>query len=371
MAGNGFQSLSSVKFEDIQELFDTDSAISMEQVEQFLDKAVQHASQKAKVQPNQLVKIIYDDKVTWITQSQAREYLSRSENPDLQKQVRRALTDELRVIQQELEILHTIASYSFNQFKRRQAISKKDVERIEPSLKRREREITDGLSETANCESLISTKRRNAPILDEYESMMGEFINEKNKGNESKAVTLAKQLAKMKSKYLLYARSIEPDVQSLYHYRLNLQKTKRRLINTQNQICYSRKDFLGFEMEELYRSIQEVQGSIAELKELGLDTLSHKDNEEEIQNMAEAQRKLESKKSEMSALDTESKILEKQEKEVTQVINHISENVLQESESKVNMDSVKRHSQTSIPKQKPQEEERKKKSARMHYRGDD
>ncbi len=339
----------------------------MDRVEQFLDKAVHVASKKANTQPSRLVRIIHVGKVTWITQSQANEYLERSENPDLQKLVRRALTDELKIIQQELEILHTIATYSFNQFKRRHAICKKDIERIEPSLKRREREITDGLSETASCESLIATKRKNAPILDEYETMMGEFMNEKKKGNEEKAVALAKQLLKMKNKYLLYARSIEPDIQSLYYYRLNLQKTKRRLLNTQNQICYSRRDFLGFELEELYRTITEVQGKINELKELGLDTLSSQDEHPDLPNITEAKREYESKKTEMNALNYESKILERQEKEVSDVIDHISENVLQESETKVDMDNVKRHSQPTTQQKKPKEAGKKNKSTGMHY----
>lgn len=372
MIERGFGSSSSVQFEDILKLFESDRAISMERVEQFLEKAVHAASKNTNIQPSKLVKIIHEGKVTWITQSQAKEYLERSETPDLQKLVRRALTDELKIIQQELEILHTIATYTFNQFKRRHAISKKDVERIEPSLKRREREINDGLSETANCESLIATKRRNAPILDEYETMMGEFMNEKKKGNEGKAVSLAKQLIKMKNKYLLYARSIEPDVQSLYHYRLNLQKTKRRLLNTQNQICYSRRDFLGFELEELYRTITEVHGKIKELRELGLDTLSSKEEIPELQNFAEAKREYETKKSEMKTLDYESKILEKQEKEVSEVINHISENVLQESETKVDMDNIKRHTQPATQQKKTKDEEKKRKSTGMHYlkRGD-
>lgn len=316
--------------------------LSMERVESLLGKISNKITGAANISPNQLVRVMHNGKVIWMTQKQAADYAAQPPDENkLQKDVLRALKGELNIIRQELEILLALARYTLNHFKENEAISKEEIERIEPALKRRQSEINEGISQTAESESVLRQKRRRNPLLDEYEDLMGEFINVKTTGNREIAMNLAKQLASKKRQYLLLTRAIEPDVRTINYHRLNLQKTKKRILNTQNDLCSTRKDFLQIEIKELQRNLQVVKdetdvaasdGEISASAEIG--RLSAFD-----EDMAQAQ--LEEKTMELTSLEQETAVLNKQESEVDTLISHISENVLNEVESKLSMDQVK------------------------------
>ncbi len=337
-------------------------SISLEKVEAFLKKAVSVASEHADLAPNQLVRVVNKGQVLWMTQKQAVDFLERATDPDIQKEVEKALRGDVKYIRQELEILLAIAFYTLNKYKESEDLKGEDINRIQPSLQRRQKEIADGISQSAESEAILAEKRRRNPVISQYEDKMGDFLDCKAKGDMTKASVLAKELAAQKKQYLLHVRAIEPDVRTIYYHRLNLQKTKKRIINTQSEICSSRRDFLELEVSELRNSLESIQEEMEIAGEEGFDSAAAQIKKMELYDPEEIEKEIEEKTLELDALDAESAILERQEEETSAVINHIAEDVLQEQELKVDMSEVKhtkkpiisddRKKQSSVAKQK-------------------
>ncbi len=357
-----FQDVAGVSFSD---LFGSEEGeISMEPVGAFLNQASEFASETAKVSPNELVRVVHNNRVTWMTQQQAADFLKQSENPDVRRDVERALKGELKFVRRELEVMLAVALYTFEKCKNAKAIDKDAIERIKPGLNRRKAEIGEGIAQSSESEAIVESKRRRNPLLGEYEKMMGEFLTEKSQGNMQRAMELAQQLNEKKKYYLLLTRSIEPDIRSIYYHRLNLQKTKKRILTTQNELCSSRKDTLEFELDELKNNLSDVREHVGDAEEEGLDTAQSSIKRESLYDGNEEliQDELNLKNNELNALNKEGAIIEKQEREVDSVINTISEHVLQEADSKPNVqEAMKKEAmkmrpskghQSSVAKQK-------------------
>ncbi len=333
MTGFDFEAVAGVSFEQIFGNSDSEEP-SFQRVEAFLDKVVQVASEQAKQNPNQLVRVVSHGTVTWMTQEQALTFLKINDTDQMKKDIEQALRGELKVVRQELEILLAIATYTLEHYKKNEILNEREIQKLEPSLKRRNRELQDGVSETAQSEALLSEKRRRAPILDEYENWMAEFLTAKANGNMQQAAKLAKLLQENKKKYVLLSRSIEPDVKTIYYHRLNLQKTKKRIINTQNELCVSRQDALQMEMANIQSQLNTIKMSTTSAEGEGIvsavENLNDQSRLDEGIEIQEAHKKLEEKNNELSALQKESAVLEKQSNEVQSVINHIAVDVLNE-----------------------------------------
>ncbi|MGC9327987.1 MAG: hypothetical protein ACP5I1_10165, partial [Candidatus Hinthialibacter sp.] len=235
----------------IQELFGSSGEnISMERVEAVFSKMIQIASEKAQTHPHSLVRVVHGNRVAWMTRQQAADYLNKSsQNASLRDDVEKALKGELKHIRRELELLLVIAQYTLEQFRKNQQISLEAVQRIEPGLQRRQNEISQDVSRAAESEAIVEKARRRNPIIAEFETMMGEFLQEKSKGNLQQAKEIARRLSEKKTQYVLATRAIEPEVRTIYYHRLNLQKTKKRLLHTQNEMCSSRQDSLLIELK--------------------------------------------------------------------------------------------------------------------------
>jgi len=216
----------------------------------------------------------------------------------------------------------------------------------------------------------MTEKRRKSPLLDQYELTMGEFMNARENGNSIRASELAKFLASNKKQYLRIARAIEPDVQTIYYHRLNLQKTKKRIISSQNDLCSTRKDALQFELEQLRDNIHSVRQSMESAEEEGLDAAAVQIDKLRLYDVDKAEEEILEKSGELDALAKETSILDRQEKEVDVVIQHISENILKAPEIKVNLEEMQ-----NVPRkpgvkmqQSHQPDAVKKRGSGMHFK---
>lgn len=348
---------------------DGQEGLTMERVESLLSRVTQGVSERAQVEPYKLVRVCHDGRIVWMTQSQASEFLDQPDNDNkMKREVQRALQGELMLIRQELEILLALAQYTLNHFKQTQAIGEKEISRIEPMLSRRKHEINESFSETAQHEMILAEKRRRNPLLDEYEELMGKFLNEKASGNHQIAVEFAKQLAAKKKKYLLLARAIEPDIRTVHYYRLNLQKLKKRLLNSQNDICSTRMDFLQIEIKALQSALSNVKQQISDAEAQGPGSATHEIIKMSLSEGEAVQQKIEDKVQEYSALGKETAIIAKQEQQVDSLIQHISENVLQEVEQKFSMEQVKSSGQKiQMESNKAPQNQAAKRASGMHF----
>lgn len=365
MAEFDFSSMAGVSF---SELFGSeDGEISMARVEAFLDQVVEFASETAKISPNELVRVVHGGKVMWMTQQQAADFLEESSSrQEVRRDVERALKGELKYIRRELEVLLAVAMYTFKKCTEAQLISQESIERIEPGLRRRSNEISEVISQTSESEMVVENKRKRNPQLGEYEKLMGEFLNEKSKGNMQRATELAKELNLKKKTYVLLTRSIEPDVRTIYYHRLNLQKTKKRILGTQNELCSSRQESLKVELTELQMNMKKVQMKMQHAADEGHDTALGAMRKEQLYT----EEKLKTKNTELSALAEESSIIEKQEQDVDAVISTISESVLQETDAKFNVqDALKKDAMKTMKKPAPKSAPApKQRGSGMHVR---
>ncbi len=360
-------SLSALTNISFDQLFGADqNSISLERVEAFLQKAVTIASGKAQSNPNELVRIAHNGAICWMTQKQATEYMKGEH--DLRQDIERALRGELKYLRQELEILLALAHYTLGQYKKENTISPQDAQRIEPTLIRRQSEIKAGITDTRESELLLNEKRSRVPMLSEYEELMGEFLNEKAAGNMARAGALARELAKNKKRYILLSRALEPDVRTIYYHRLGLQKTKKRILSTQNEICSSRRDSLALEISSIENNLKEIKEKLIEAEKEGKDLAKEEIYRMQIYDLKTKKEEIDKKSTELGALDQETQILERQEREVQSVISTISETVLQEVDMKDDIkESVKKSQRPKIQESTPNVPEKESRSQGMHF----
>jgi hypothetical protein len=359
-----------ISFEDL--CGSSNGSLSMERVEAFLNKIVDIASQQANVNPTALVRVVHNGRVTWMTQEQASEYLQETgSKSNLRKDIEAALKGDLKNVRQELEILLALGHYTLEKFKENEAIPPDEIKRIEPGLQRRQYEIQEGVNQTSESEAIVNDKRRRNPVIEEFEELMGQLLKVKATGNMEAATEIAKVLALKKKNYILITRSIEPDVKTIYYHRLSLQKTKKRLLHTQNELCSTRQDSLVLELNDLKSSINLVQAQTQEAEFAGQGiaaaTIDRKDlyDEEKVQEVKQV---ITERETELETLKHESAVIDNQVASVDAVIETISEQVLGETDSKMNVQAqLKRESMKARPKQATSNNPAtKKKSMGMH-----
>jgi len=360
-----FQQAAGVSFQDF--FGASGGEVSMERVEAFLNKVVEIAAEQAHLNPNALVRVVHGERVTWMTQEQAADFLKEgSEDSNIRKDVENALKGQLKQVRQELEILLAIAQYTLEQFKKNQAIPPDEIKRFEPGLQRRQYEIREGVSQTAESEAMVEEKRRRNPIIADFESTMGEFLREKSRGNMQRAAELARTLSEKKRQYVLITRAIEPDVRTIYYHRLNLQKTKKRLLHTQNELCSSRKDTLVIELNDLKSKLTSVRRQTQEAEFEGQDTAAATIDRQDLYDEGSVKRDINDRVTELESLKKETAILDRQEASVDAVISTISEQVLGDTDIKVDVkEQIKKETMKSKPKT-PQPQAEAKPKGKSH-----
>lgn len=335
---------------DFSELFDSEEgSISMDRIQTLLDKVMELASEQAKTAPHELVRVIHGGRITWMTRQQAAEFLKQTINPDMREAVDQALRGKLVHIRRELEILLAIARYTLGQYKKQQALPPEDVQRIEPGLKHRERELREGLAQTVECETLLEQKRRARPLLGQYEDMAAELLEAQAMGNWQRAKDLAGELARKKKQYLLASRAIEPETQALNFHRLGLQKTKKKLIGAQSEICSSRRNALQSELGQLQRDLLTLQGPAQHGRLQETEPTGAYLNRQRIAGLNEVRNQIAQRQSQLAALQQEGEVLQFQERQMDSLIQSISEQVGQEAPE---VESPAKKRPASIPNSK-------------------
>lgn len=317
---------------DFSELFDPEAgSLSLDRIQTLLDKVLELASEQAKAAPRELVRVIHGGRITWMTRRQAAEFLKQTINTDTREAVNQALRGKLVHIRRELEILLAIARCTLSQYKQQQALYPEDVQRIEPGLKNRERELREGLAQAGECESLLEQKRKARPLLAQYEEMAAELLEAQAQGNWQRAKVLAGELADKKKQYLLASRALEPEIQALYFQRLGLQKTKKKLIGAQTEICSSRCHALQNELGQLQRDLLALQEQAQGGRRREPAPPEPPPGRPPIDGLDEVQHLISQRQNQLAALQQEGEVLQFQERQMDSLIQTISEQVSKET----------------------------------------
>ena len=327
----------------LENLLPKDGAeVSLDTLYTSLERLVTQEAAKRNTNPNELVRVVNNGKVTWITAQQAQLYLKAdsdgNEKETLRNNVERALKGEARLLHQELRVLLAITSGTFENLSGQGLIDEKEAERIRPSIRRRESEIGDTFSELYDVENRISMARERQPLIGEYETRMGQLLNFQQEGKMDQARELAQQLAMDKRKYILLSRSMEPDVNTAYFHRLNAQKTRKKTLNLQQTLCMKKEGAIGLRIDNLQSKVQTIEQQLAQAEETQATDAAqaeilHKAKEELVKTDQEIQQA----NNLLVAVQGETKILKKQEKETDGVIQHIATNVLKDQELTVDV----------------------------------
>jgi hypothetical protein len=340
-----------VTFDQIQA--NANDRVEFSEVEALLNQISQQAADEARLSPNQLVRVVHNQEILWMTQKQALDFLQNQTESDLQKDVELALKSDLKFIRRELEIWICLAQHILESLKEDESLSQEEITQIEQSLQRRKKELQNGVLHTTESEAMVANKRKKTPILDEYETIMGQFLNAKDQGDQEKAATYAKILNENKKMYLLLSRALEPDLQTINYYRLNLQKTKRRIINTHQELCASRTNNVNLEIQRILEELQVISKETKAAEQEGLNQAHAEIKKQDIRTLFKSRKHLEInldyKEKELQSLTVESSILQKQEQQTGQVIQHITENILKGYDPKVDIGEIKSITRISTP----------------------
>ncbi len=314
------------------------SDLSVEKFDDFWDRARPIEAKKKGIDPNQLVRFVHNGKIHWITQDEASTYLQLANTEDkkenaVKKEIKRAMRGETQSLSDELNVLLAISASTLNRYKRDDSIAEEEVRRIEPTLQKRFQEVEQNVGNLRDVEGIVSQKRKKEPIFDEYEQKLGEMMNLQRMGKTAEAAQLAQELAAKKRQYVIMSRAIEPDVYTTYHYRMELQKCKKRVLSIQKYLAAQRENSLESEIEDLksdLRVLEKEKDDQEGLLERGV-SIDHEKYQRNIEQIEETQEKIADDQIQLESLAKESKILVSQIQNVDDVISYISEEVLKDS----------------------------------------
>jgi hypothetical protein len=317
--------------------------LSLDDFEAFLDQTRPVDAEQKGANPDQLVRVVHEGKIQWMTHEEANAFLQLADDQDrrqsaIKREIRRALRGETQSLADELSVLFAICASAINRYKQEGSISESDVKNsIEPSLKLRFREAANLFDCIREVEQIIDVKRKQHPIFDQYEAKLGQMLNLKRKGAEAEAAELARELRAKKRKYIMMSRTIEPDVYTNYYYRMELQKSKREILIHQQQISTRRVEHLGREISQLkeelrHRKIEKEAHDARITKEVAPSETEVERHQRNIEQIHQIREKLVGKEMERGSLEREAKILTTHVEDTGKVISHIDEEVLKDSE---------------------------------------
>ena len=311
-------------------------------IEQFFDQSLQNyffkkrfgywetekdsVVQKKNVHADELVKVIHDGKVVWFTLAEAQRMLedckdSAKSNASFKASLEKALRGSSRSLAEEIRVLFNLAIQTLSQRIQEGAIGDEEAEELTNSLRRRFETAEENVEDLLDLEKELTERKRAEPIFASYERKLAEFMNLQKSGNSVAAASLAKQLIQEKKHYLLRSRSLEPLTYAAYYYRLDLQKHKSRVLDTQRHLCEMRDSLVQHELGKLRQSMGDGGNKLFE----DLETLQL--SPEQSEGVTGYRR-------ELKALAMESKVLVRAIQEVDQICEWIEKEIFKDENLK-------------------------------------
>ncbi len=312
--------------------------LTLDRFDDYWERTRPLEADRKGVDPNKLVRFVLNGKVNWITQDEASLYLQISDDTDkrqtaVKKEIKRAMRGEFKSLSDELSVLLAISASTLGRYKEEQAIPEEEIRRIEPTLQRRFQEVEQLTSAMREIEKTIEAKRKREPIFEEYESKLGRMMNLQRQGKTTEAANLAQELAAKKRQYVIMSRALEPDIYTSYYYRMELQKTKKRVLNVQKYLSAQREDSLENEIRHLKQELHDLKSAKEQeddLKARGV-TVDTDEYENRVEKIDKTEKKIEKGSSELSAIEKETKLIATQIENVDDVIAYINDEVLKDS----------------------------------------
>ena len=295
-----------------------------EQLQKVIDHLVQQEATRRKTSPNDLIRVVQDGQVVWMTAEEAEQLLAPVEDGEenrLRSHVESALKGETGILTLELKVMVAMGMATLDRYEEQKSIEANEVKRVRPRFIQLGRRVNATAAELREIEERIQEHRRENPIFDEFEGKMGQLLNLQRAGRSEEAAQIARQVAALRGKYLVLSRGLAANMNMIYDHRLDLQKTKKGILSTQRYVSAQREGTLKEQIEEHEKRLNYL------CRGRSLEEALHGEKGNEI---SESALTLQTAESELRAVSTGLKVIELQEKEVEAVISHIAEHVLKE-----------------------------------------
>lgn len=297
--------------------------VSIEKLESLLDQVVSDSFKNSSASPNELVRVMDQNGIRWMTADEAETYARTStDNQDetLKRSVQHALRCDSNALGQELRIVFLLANSTLKKYREKKLISIGEIQRTEPMLTRLGRQVTFDLASLREVENRIKDIRQKHPVLSEFENKMGLLLRYQKKGETAQAAMIAKELAAIKNTYIRFSRGMTSDRNESNHCRLELQNRKKSILSCHKYLAAQREGVLQEEIQDLRSSVESLKSLLAK------STSENKERYETTLNFNQSQ--LSANEVELTIVQKERTILEIKEKETSAVISQM-ESVVQ------------------------------------------
>lgn len=237
--------------------------LDLSQFENLMHEVVAQSAKKANVQPHKLVKVIRNGKVQWTTAAQAKEQIRfhreqfiSDQSEEVASAIEKAMHGDVNILEDELLVLLCVANTGFG-----------DDEEAVKKFDRRYEEIVDYSSGIRDSEKDLERRKRDSGIVNDFEEKMGLMMQARHSGDEAYAKRLAEELRNMKSKYVLYSRSLMPIVAGIHAQRTDLMRTKEKLLTNMIDQLEQREQGISMNMEMLSNNIEKVEATFEQLNQ--------------------------------------------------------------------------------------------------------
>ncbi len=215
-----------------------------------------NTSKKKGVSTESLVKVIHNGRVTWFTADEAQRLLAdlddeNAKEASFKANLEKALRGSSRTLAEEIRVLFNLAIQTLFERVREGIVEDEQAEEYTTNLRRRFEEAEGSIEDLMDLETELTQRKRAEPIFASYENKLAEMMRLQKAGDFAQAAVLAKQLMHEKKHYLLRSRALEPLTYAAYYYRLDLQKIKGRVLDTQRQLCEMRDSLVKNELQKI------------------------------------------------------------------------------------------------------------------------
>ncbi|MBI1389870.1 MAG: hypothetical protein GC154_15630 [bacterium] len=341
-----------ISFEDL--FGSSPENVSVDRLQTLLDDIVDKYAQQNRKSPRELVRVVDNGMVRWMTSEEAESYLGEAEenqSQNLKRSIQLALRGDSDILSMELNVLLTLARGTLDKYRDSGLIPIGEINRTEPQLVRVARSLTYSLGELRDVEARMADTRKKNPVMDEFESKMGALLDMQRQGKTQDALPLARELANLKPKYVRISKCLQGDSNKGHHVRLDLQHHKKTILSWHRYLAAQREGVLQEESQDLRKKIDNLKALIDR-------SLKEKTTVYE-QQLGQRNAQFNENQSELNAIQREIAYLNMKEKETTSVIDQMevqlgvkSEQPAQDAPPKPREDAPQPESEETVEEKK-------------------
>ena len=301
--------------------------ITLDKLEEIVSQVVSETIQNTNRDPNELVRIVEDGKISFLTYEEAERILNSKEKnlkDNLQKNLQNAIRGDSKTLAQEMRVLIAIAQGTVNKYRESHLIPEPELLRTEPQIMRIGRQIINILNQLIEIEQKIRAIRGKNPLMATFEKKISELLVLQKQGEHDAALLLAKEIAGLKIRYLRLSKTLDSDQRQSQFVRLDIQHQKKMILNMQRYLTAQRVGVLQEALEDTRKTINNIKAVLVK------SSSDDKDRYSKVLNHHETIAVKSSK--ELTTLEKEKNILEIQEKETDLVITCVEKTLKKDQE---------------------------------------